>query len=203
MIKLKLSELEEARRDPVKYRSNIGKPRGHAAWGYFNALREAIRQYHKSGDNASAGHSYLEEKLDNFSNHRKSLDTVNQLAWYIEEYKKHGWIARETYRVITVPINNDEIQVRCTGEICRLDLILSGGYGVWQFRSKNPEGWKNELRMPIIQGVTAQLLGVSPAEIMMGTVSFEERYIDTCSFSSEEIDSAFHEFINLLRFLAT
>lgn len=202
MIKLKLSELEEARRNPSEYRDNIGKPRGRGTWGYFNALREAIRQFHKSGDNASVGHSYLEEKLDNFSNHRKSLDTVNQFAWYIEEYKIRGWIARETYRVITVPIDNDDIPVHCTGEICRLDLILTGGYGVWQFRSKSPDGWRNELRMPIIQGVTAKLLGVSTSEIMIGMVSFEERYIDTHSYSIEEINAAFKEFTDLTKFLA-
>ena len=199
MFKLKLSELEEARRNPTEFRANIGKPKGHGTWGYFNALREAIRQFHKSGDNASAGHSYLEEKLDSFANHRKSLNTVNQFAWYIEEYKKQGWIAREMYRVITVPINNDDIQVHCTGEICRLDLILTGGYGVWQFRSKGPDGWRNELRMPIIQGVTAKLLGVPPSEIMIGIVSFEERCIDTYIYSNDKINAAFDEFTNLVK----
>jgi hypothetical protein len=107
------------------------------------------------------------------------------------------------YRVITIPIDNDDIQVHCTGELCRLDLILTGGYGVWQFRSKNPDEWRTELRMPIIQGVTAKLLVVPPSEIIVGMVSFEERYIDTHSYSNEEINAAFDEFFNLVMFLAS
>jgi hypothetical protein len=201
MTRLPLSQLEEARQNPVAYRRKIGNPSGPRKWGYINALREAIRQFHKMGDNGQAGYTYLEDKLDRFKNERKSLDTVNQLAWYIEDYWNRGWFTTETYHNISVPLEGIGIQVRCTGEISRLDIVPSGGYAAWLFRSREPEGWKKELRMPIIQDIAAGLFGVPSSEMRVGIISFKERYADFHNFGSWEIAKAYSEFDTLIKIL--
>ncbi|MDD5368038.1 MAG: hypothetical protein PHQ40_03040 [Anaerolineaceae bacterium] len=202
MIKLPLGQLEEARSNPTSFREKMGTAKGGGKWGYFNALREAIRQFHKMGDNANAGLTYLEQTLDRFSNQRKCQETVDQLAWYIDEYQRRGWFTRDTYRRIIVPIEDETIHVQCTGEICRLDIIPAGGYAAWSFRSKDPSGWKNELRMPIIQYVTARLLGVPYSEITVGMVSFGEQFVDFHSYKIDQINAAYAELIDLARYLS-
>lgn len=199
MIKLPLSQLEEARRNPAHYRSQIGKPKGFIKRGYYGVLRDAVRQFHKNRDSAVAGHAYLEDNLDQFNNASKSLDTVNQLAWYVDDYLSRGWITTETYRHVVVPIEDPAVKVICTGEISRFDYVPAGGYAAWLFRSKNPEGWKSELRMPIIQDIAAKRLGVPLAEIRVGVISFQDRFSEHHSFNENQIVAAYEELVNLLR----
>ena len=202
MSKLPLSELENARRNPSAYRQLLDRRseggKGVFSWGYYNALREAIRHFHKMNDSASAGHSHLVNGLERFTNRQRSQEIVNQFAWYIDDYNRRGWIRTQTYHTIVVPFEDTRIQLRCSGEISRLDIVPIGGYAAWIFRSQKPEGWKQELRMPIIQYIAAKMFGVPGSEIKVGVISFQERFADFHTFNDEQIATAYLELIDLI-----
>lgn len=207
MQKIPLREIEEARRNPGAYRAKLqnsvmggGTP---MQWGYHNALREAIRQFHKMDDSSSAGSNYLEEKLGRFKNKQRCIDTIEQFYWYIDNYHHHGVITTQTYVNIQLPIEESKFPIRCTGQVSRLDLDLAGGYIAWIFRSQQPHGWKHELRMPIIQDVTSKVLGVPSSEMKVGIISFQEKFTDLCIFDEVQINSAFDELRKLIEILFT
>lgn len=207
MHKIPLRELEEARRNPGAYRAKMQKSvKGGGApmrWGYHNALREAIRQFHKMDDSSSAGYEYLEENLGRFKIKQRCIDTINQFSWYIDNYHHHGVITTQTYVNIQLPLEEFKFPIRCTGQVSRLDLDPAGGYIAWIFRSQQPHGWKQELRMPIIQDVTSKLLGVPSSEMKVGIISFREKFTELCVFDEVQIDFSFDELRKLIESLFT
>jgi hypothetical protein len=202
MFKLSLTELEIARRKPRAFRDVLDRrskgEKRRFSWGYYNALREAIRHFHKMNESVYEAHSYLENGLERFKDLKRSQETVDQLAWYIGDYFNRGWISTQTYSHIIVPLEDIGVQLRCSGEISRLDIVPTGGYAAWLFRSREPDGWRNELRMPIVQDVAARMLGVSNSEIKVGVISFQERYSEFHSYSGRQIVAAYKELEVLL-----
>ena len=63
-LRLPLRELEEADADPAGYRAKLyGPPRQPQGSTYFNALRNAIFNFHKPEWNAARAEGYLNERL--------------------------------------------------------------------------------------------------------------------------------------------
>lgn len=204
-MKLPLSLLELARSSPKEVKQQMVTPR---TWypkpGYFGYLKYAIYRFHKYGlTNAKL---FLEEKLDDkFKNNKRIAQTIEDFEWYIDEYEKkvkQNWISIETQTNFMVPIppsiNQD---FRCTGRIDRLDMVPTGGYSAWVFRQNEPDGWFNELRMPLIQLAIGHMLDIQPNQLYVGIYSFEERFVQAKTFTSDELKASFMEFANVIRSL--
>lgn len=58
--RLPLRDLMEASADPARYRAKLSNPPRGGGPNYFNALRDAIFNYHKAGWTVAQAERYLE-----------------------------------------------------------------------------------------------------------------------------------------------
>lgn len=192
MLKIPFTDLEKARENPPSYRANHeNKKKSGMKPTVYMVLRNALFEFHKTSSYQVAM-NYLETHLEQFSNRRKCEDAVDQLQWYIDEYTKLRWHLVQTRKNIVVPLSTQySDSLRISGQVSRLDMNPNGGYAAWLIRSKGANGWTKELQMPIIQNAIGVDLGkVHKARVIVGIVSFEERYIDLHEFSEDEIKKA-------------
>ena len=82
--RLPLRELDEADADPTGYRARLyGPPRQAQGSVYFNALRNAIFNFHKPRWDAAQAESYLEERLAGAPNPARRAEALDQFRWYL------------------------------------------------------------------------------------------------------------------------
>jgi len=201
MLKISLTQLEEARKNPSTFRVNHEnkEPSGRNPTIY-SAFRNAVFEFHKTS-NFSSAMNYLESHLEKFSDQKKCQKAVSNLLWYVEEYQKFNWPLIQTRLNIVIPLSTKyEDSLRLSGQVSRLDINPNGGYGAWLFRSKGFEGWENELQMPIIQNAVGVELGKNEKPpIIVGIVSFEEHYIGLHEYSEVEIAQAHSNLESIFR----
>jgi hypothetical protein len=201
MPRVPLGDLHLALADPGRYRQRLDHPEpGFFAPSYFNALRDAVFVFHKPGGNVPAASSYLEERLDYFKNQRRSQQMTDQFDWYVTDFAQRDLVTFQTRLNVVLPLPAwAPPGLTCSGQISRVDMVLSGGYAAWMFRARDPAGWADQLQMPLAQWALATLvLGAPPSEVSMGLVSFEEGFVDSRIYSDEEIDKAHRRFEALL-----
>ena len=203
MPRIPLRELEEGLRDPSGYRRKLldsGIPQYGAGPSYFGALRDTIiYKLHKPNANLGQVRRYLNERLSRFRNQDRIDDTLFQFEWYVDEYFSQGHQYFETASRVKVSLTpGTSPDLICSGEVIRLDLVTDSQYAAWVFRSKNPDNWFNELRMPLTQFAVAQKLAVPPRYVAIGIYSFEEQVIDQRCFTDTEIARAVNRLNGLL-----
>lgn len=192
MLRIPLTDLEEARKNPQSYRANHeNKKKSGMKPSVYMVLRNAVFEFHKSSSYQIAM-SYLETHLEQFSNRRKCEDAVDQLQWYIEEYQKLRWPLVEIRKNIVVPLSTQFADsLRISGQVSRLDMHPDSGYAAWLLRSKRADRWVEELQMPIIQNAVGVDLGKThKARVIVGIISFSERYIGYNEYSEIEVRQA-------------
>ena len=204
MRRIPLSYLEEALRDPVAYRQRLDQEinaEGLPRQTYFGALRDAIYRFHKSGDNLIEARRYLQRRLASFASIDRKLETVDQLEWYAENVSHRGWITFQNRLHVEVPLpQRVSSELYCSGEVSRIDMVPTGGYAVWLIRVRGANNVFTELCMPLIQDTVARItLNVLPSEIQVGVYSFTEQFVNTRSYTRQEIFNAHTELGNLLR----
>lgn len=200
MPRLPLGHLEVALKDPKAYRKKLDAVRDSGfGQSYFNYLRIALLKYHDSKDRVAA-RRYLEEKLERFKSAWRQSETLEQFEWYIEEHTRRRWPTFETRLRVRVLLPEwVTADLYCSGEIPRVDLIPTGGYAAWLFKSREPEGWEEQLQMPLIQDTVAQLLNVPIDEVQVGLYAFQEMSVASRVYTRREIDRSHTVLANLLR----
>ena len=200
MIKLPLRELEEAIRNPSEYRSKLSHPTvSFFKYSYYLALRNAIFRYHQPGITPLQAREYLEDQLSKFKNSFRVEDTFDQYEWYVAHHANCGLTTFETRLTVQVPMTSKPTaDIKCSGQLGRLDIRPLGGYAAWLFRSRDHLNWTSELQMPLIQYAVAHALGVDAAEITVGIYSFDERFVDEYIYSQIEISVAYSKLDQLL-----
>jgi hypothetical protein len=190
MSRLPLSDLQQALANPGKYRHDMDHPeKRFFSPSYFNALRDAIFTFHKSGGSLPTVMDYLENRLDKFKNRHRCEEIIDQCEWYVSDFFQRGLVNIQTrlpiYVHLPLWVPPDLI---CSGQIARVDLVPTGGYAAWMFRARDPIGWADQLQMPLIQDTLAKtVFGAPLSEVSLGIVSFEERLVDYRTYSEEEI----------------
>lgn len=193
MARIPLGELDDARQNPAAYWQKLehrtDDRRGET---YINALRQTIFRFHDTGDFQEA-RIYLENRLANSklrSMIRKAA-TVDQFEWYADEYATRGWPLSQTKLRLRVPLPRGPVDLYCSGEVARLDIVPTGGYAAWLFCGPLNPAWRNELRMPLVQATVAeQVLGVPTDEVQIGIYSFQAQVVDLHRYSLSEIGDA-------------
>lgn len=200
MSRLPLGDLESALKDPKAYRKKIDTPRSPGfGQSYFGYLRIALLKYHNSKDIVDA-RRYLEERLDRFKSAYRQSETLEQFDWYIDEYSRRGWPTFGTRLRIQVSLPNwVPADLRCSGEIPRIDIVSGGGYATWLMKSHEPAEWEQQLQMPLIQGTVAKLLKVPTEEVRVGIYSFHERTVTSHIYTYQEIEQSHSALASLLR----
>lgn len=201
--RLPLRELAEARADPERYRAKLfGPPRQPQGSPYFNALRNAIFNLHKPGWTVAEAETYLERALEKHPNASRKAEVSDQFAWYVAELQSSGRSVFRTRLIVDVPPPSwapDDFS--CSGEVARLDLAQSGTYTGWRFASGDVRGWREDLRMPLIQEAVAKELDAPTDEITVGVYAFGDRRVEHTSYSAAEIAAARSALENLVRTL--
>lgn len=192
MLRLKLKDLEEALRNPIKYihieRSN-NKPEIHYSPSYYNVLRDTIFKYHKLENDIDGALDYLQQRLEKFKTESRKQDVIDKFNWYVQRgLDSSNTIFKYRYNIVIKPSNDSQFE--WSGEVSRLDIRLDNGFEAWIFRNKNPEGWGNELRMPLIQNELSNRLNTPLSEISIGIYSFEERFIEHRCYSAHNVTKA-------------
>src|SRR5690606_16068933 len=112
-----------------------------------------------------------------FNSTRRQAETLERFDWYIDEYSRRDWPTFGTRMRIQVSLPNWAPEdLRCSGEIPRVDIVPGGGYAAWLMKSHEPPAWEQQLQMPLIQGTIAQLLKAPAEEVQVGIYSFQERF---------------------------
>jgi hypothetical protein len=191
-LRLPLRELDEANADPIGYRAKLyGPPRQAQGSIYFNSLRNAIFNFHKPQWTAAQAESYLENRLVNTANAPRKAEVLEQFHWYLEQYRALGWgtaLTRLNLNISAPPW--DPADLALSGQLARVDLVPSGGYAGWIFVSGTARGWRQELRMPILQEALAGEMNVTTDAVIIGVYAFQDRSVEHTSYSATEIREA-------------
>jgi hypothetical protein len=200
-FRLPLRELEEASGDPARYRAKLlGPPRQFGGPNYFNALRDAIFQFHKPGETVAEAIAYLHRRLARFGDSSREAEIEDQFRWYVEEYRNLGWPTFRTRLNLEASLPSwAPADLSCSGQVARVDLVPSGGYAGWLFMNSDTRGWRQELRMPLTQEALAREMNATTEEVAVGVYTFQERFVERTSYSAAEIRAAQSSFERLLQ----
>jgi hypothetical protein len=189
-IRLSLSRLEEARRNPERFAANMARA-GGMKMSRTRALQLATYYFHRQDQDPDAALRYL---VDLYSRNFKTPENLPKLEEhlqdYIADYKRRGTTTYQVQGRLAIPVTSDP-DVLFTGELGRADLG-GGHYAVWLFGMKRFD-WASELRMPLIQAAVAQRHGVGPDLVSVGWYFFEPGEYDAETFNSQQIESAREE----------
>lgn len=202
-MRLPLGAIEEALANPAAFRARADAGDGGGfGYTYASALRNAIYRYHLTRDRDDAA-EYLEESIQNskkLTSGQRRAETIDQLDWYIEQHTALGWPTFDTRVRVSIPVPARAADsLTCTGEVGRIDMVPTGGYAAWLFASSvNPE-WRDELRMPLLQGTLAAVtLAVPTNEIQVGIYDFSARDVLSTTFADNAIRVARRQFNRLV-----
>ncbi len=179
----------EASADPARYRAKLSNPPRGGGPNYFNALRDAIFNFHKEGWTAAMAERYLDGRLDRLTGNVRRDDVSDQFRWYVGEYEAHGWTTFRTRMNVSISLPSwAPIDLSVSGEIARTDLVPSGGYAGWVFLSGDADGWRDDPRLPLIQETLTQEMNASADEVSVGIYAFRERNAELTRYSAAEIE---------------
>lgn len=191
-LRLPLRELEEADADPAGYRAKLyGPPRQPQGSIYFNALRNAIFNFHKPEWTAARAEGYLNDRLVKAPNAAKRAEALDRFRWYTAEHEKLGWTTFLTRLTLdTPPPSSATVDLAIPGQVARVDLVPSGGFVGWMLSSGDGRGWRRELRMPLLQEALARSLNAPIDEVAIGVYAFQSRFVGHTVYSATEVSDA-------------
>ena len=210
MIRVRLSDLEIARRDPGAYLRKLKEPKPKFGRKSKHAvLLLAVYRFHKysgglfdkfSGDLTGALKYFdaLYEKKKFKKDPASKKFYQERLTTYAQEF---GELDAEVVKykdnlVLTLPEEfKDKIEVY--GQVPRVDLSLEG-YSVWLF-DKSLKNWRDEIRFPIIQAAYAQKFSADLEEVKVGVYDFSTASYTSYSFTEDEVKEAEILLYGLLR----
>jgi tetratricopeptide (TPR) repeat protein len=202
-MKIPLRELEEARQNPDAYlnKKSNANGLGFNPRSKFRVFVMAIYNFHRSGNDLSKAQDYLEKGFNKFKSQKDLIPYIHLLEHYASDFKDSGAVVFKVRDNISVPLNSKfkKAGFRLSGEIPRLD-ITSDGYAAWLFSNKAVD-WKNELRLPIIQGAYAELLNVEIQDIKVNTYDFSQQLENSFQFTKWRITKARRELNKLLKMI--
>lgn len=200
-MRISLSELEQARRDPRAY---VREREGRGGRFFFKSgyatLQRAVFRFHQSKGNLEEARKYLQESYETQFKHKQKLDGyIEQLERYALGFANRGNRVFKVRDRLVIPVPAELAnQVSVTGQIPRLDFVSSCGYNVWLF-AKRPLDWRAELRLPLIQAAYSKKLTADLNEVKVGVYDFSTATYTDYRFDEQEIAEANREFVDLLK----
>jgi hypothetical protein len=214
MIRVRLHDLELARRDPRAYIRKLKEPKPKFGIKSKHAvLLLSVYRFHKysgglfdqfSGDLTGALKYFdtLYEKKKFKQNPASKQLYQEQLTTYAQEFGalKADVVKYKDNLILALP---DEFKgkIEVYGQIPRVDLNLEG-YSVWLF-DKSAKNWREEIRFPIIQAEYAKKFSADLEEVKVGVYDFSSASYMSYSFTEDKVKEAETLLYGLLRQLIT
>jgi hypothetical protein len=175
------------------YRASLAAESHPYLMGYERVLRLSIFHFHKSSD--AAARDYMAEMIQ--KHHLRNVSRINEIEIGLDRYVK--WAVAERLKVADTKVNLAHQMgfLELRGEIGRVDLT-STGYRAVLF-GKVPDGWEQQLRMPLIQVAIALMYGRPQGKTEVGFQEMDASNLITRIYSEQEIQKAQRKFMALGR----
>jgi hypothetical protein len=187
-MKISHKQLEACRLSPKNWVASRQPGGGWASFGYKRALNLAISAFHDTNDIGVAV-----AKIDGYAKRFKDTKKIALLYEFLEDYAKwfaaSGIISADSNVLVAYPIKGNW---QLGGYISRVDYLQSG-YRAVLFESIAP-GWKNQLRMPLVQTAIAERYGRPATEVKVGFQEIDGNTLTDTRFSVAERAAAETEF---------
>jgi hypothetical protein len=192
-MKISHRQLEECRQQPRQWLVNASNVyTGPRRLGYAQVLQLAVHKYHKDGATAARQHlTALVARAQLRDSIRVDLTTAS-LDSYIDWYTGSGTITVDDRVRLFLDIQG---YLSLAGEVSRVDITPEGYRGV--LLGTAPRGWKDQLRMPLLQVALAATFGRPSSEIWVGIQELDGSGLAVATFSSRRIAEAEREFLAL------
>ncbi len=129
----------------------------------------------------------------------RNVSKINEIEISLDRYVR--WATGEGLKVADTKVNlgcqMGFLELR--GEIGRVDVTSTGYRAV--LLGKVPDGWEQQLRMPLIQIAVALMYGRPPDKTEVGFQELDASNLATRIYSERQIQKAQHKFMALGRIL--
>jgi hypothetical protein len=188
-MKISHKQLESCRFSPKSWVASRQSGGGWASFGYNQALNLAISTFHDT-DSVGAAKAKVDGYVaKNFKNAKKIARLYEYLAEYAKWFGASGIISADSNVLVAYPYNSNW---QLGGLISRVDYLQSG-YRAVLFEGI-ASGWKDQLRMPLIQTAIAEKYGRPATEVKVGFQEIDGNKLTDARYSIVQRSSADAEF---------
>jgi len=188
-MRISLSNLQEAIKNPRAFIRAQRKPRTGFRYSRYLMLRSVALGYHAQND-LGVSEALLEARLiQKFKGTKGNAECLEQLRTYVSQFTALGTSVAKVRNRVTVVLPEEYADYPITGEVARLDLHPAGGYRAWLLTNRT-EDWRDEIRFPLLQGACATQLNVDVKEVVPGVYDFSRSTYTELRFSENEIRTA-------------
>ncbi len=190
-MKVSHRQLEECRRRPRQWIASQLSPSTARSFGYAQALLLAIHRFHNDGPAAARQH--LNNLIDlHLTNETRIEEIQDDLESYMHWINRTGTIIADSKIRIALDIGGF---LTLSGEVSRLDVTADGYQAV--ILGEKPPGWKQHLRLPLVQRAMSIRYGRPTHEIAVAMQDLDGSDLEALSFDEAEIGRAESEFRTL------
>ena len=189
-MKIRHSELEQCRTNPRAWvASQFEGSHGHPTFGYGQALKLAIYAFHKTND-AVESKQYLSEKMKRFVNDVRKAECEIALERYITWMEVNSVIVADCKVRLNLLLDEG---VTLGGEISRVDILPNDDIYRAILLGDTPQGWRRELRMPLIQHEISLKYSRPVDLVAVGFQSVDGSGLETTRYRTSRIKEAVKE----------
>jgi len=197
-MKISFTQLEEARRNPARFKRQQAKSRGFFNNKNFRAyFFAAMRRFHQGATRAQVLKFFREKSTDNLDQQQNFNARLNNylkvLAEYCDNYSLQGCTFVESRKAVGLALGSHVL----SGTFQRFDIRASGGYR-GTVTQLNQAIWQQELRWPLMQKAVAIDLGCPTLEVEVGTFCLENGLYQYKTFTEVQISDTEKEVLALL-----
>ena len=188
-MKISHKQLESCRISPKSWVASRQPGAGRASFGYRQALNLAISAFHSTNSIGAA-----KAKVDGYvARNFKDAKRIADLYAYLDEYAKwfaaSGIISADSNVLLAYPLTSNW---QLGGLISRVDYLQSG-YRAVLFEGI-VSGWRDQLRMPLIQTAIAARYGRPATEVKVGFQEIDGNVLTDTRYNIAQRGSADEEF---------
>jgi hypothetical protein len=192
-VRIKLSELEEARRNPQRFAERLRHGGGGGGKSKVRTLQEAIYEYHRRDENLAAADEYLVHQFTSQFPKAPELPHLRvQLGDYVNALQAIGHTSVQ-WRVSLALRPSEDLVLG--GEVARIDMTADG-YAAYVF-ARSPHDWRSELRMPVVLAFVAREMQCAIEELRVGIYDLNAGAHEDMALTVAQVDAALQEVVAL------
>ena len=198
MIKVKCTQLEEVRRNPVRYAQMEAEgtaKKGGGLHGIFACVKTAICHVHKGKFDVNAGLKDLQKQFlnrfeENTRNKTKQNDLMEKYVKYHKDFERMKMEFVDGMHFLNWNIHPSVMLTGQTPWIFQNDT----GFFAYFLTETYIDNWQSELRFPILQQHLAKVyLDCDPSNLKIGIYSFKKGAFEFMSYNKKHLKTSLTE----------